>query len=402
MMGSGAALGLLRGFVVAALLSSPGFGVYATIVAIAVFASPILGFGHIEAARKRFPRMYVEHRFDEIRATTDGVAWHLLWRNLALSLAVSLLLFVIGQQELAWYALVAGAISCGSAWASLLASALRAGDNLTPFGWATVMRSALSLMIVGAGAAKFGFWGAVVGEAMAALGAPIIMRWMLRYSLPQSQRAVPDAPDQAPRLSKVSLEGTAVFLGGMAVAVPLYLSRPIGAVLFSAQDLGTFAFLMLFATASTTAIGIIDQWAGPELVRKRHKGAEAEHLRRYLFTISAGLGVLLALGLACAFIVIQLPYFTPLFGKYDLSVALLLPLTLFCLLHLASTNDWMLQAHDREAGVLRAGVIYMAAFIVGTIGLIWIEGDLLDFLWVLVVAKFFQYATQVAFIARLR
>lgn len=406
MMGAGALLGLIRGFLVAGIVPAVEFGLYATAIAVGLFFAPLLGLGQIETMRKRFPRLWVEERAGEIAPMTDRLL-RVLGRRAALVAGLTLAVFWLAGGD-RWLVLVAAAslIPFNQTGAAVMASALRAGPDLRPLAFASLFRASAALVLAVAGAFSFGLEGAVAGEALGGLMGLFLARWLLgrlagRRRSEEKAQALP-AGSETENLTGLSPDGLRLFLATLAISVPLYLSRPVVGAVFGNQALGTFAFLMLFAQGALTFYSIIDQIVGPGLVRMAHGDTPLRNQRRYLLTVLVLVGLTIVAGLVTAFVILDLPQLVFYAGKYDLALSLVSPLCLFATMQLASTLDWMLQAHDREQAVLRAAGGYLLTFTIGTL-VIWLaQMPLSAFLWMMVAAKGLQLILQVATVWRIR
>ncbi|MEC5383756.1 hypothetical protein VSX64_23760, partial [Aurantimonas sp. C2-6-R+9] len=70
-MGTAAVLTLARGFILAVILDVEGFGIYAIVASVGLFASNVLSFGRIEGFMKSFPRLWLAGQRRSVVASAD-------------------------------------------------------------------------------------------------------------------------------------------------------------------------------------------------------------------------------------------------------------------------------------------------------------------------------------------
>lgn len=414
MMGIGAVLGVLRGFVLAGILPADNFGFYAAVVAVGLFVAPLIGLGQIEEMRKRFPRLWVDGRFREITPIADRLMSIMATRAGIIVLVLGIGLLLAGHPTWALAVFAGGLVAFNQSGGAALASALRAGPDLTPMAAAALLRGISSFLLSIAGALAFGLNGAMIGEALGGLiglfaARTMFTRMVRRHaSVIEQQDATRDIPEPAApaadrnRERRASRQGLQLLFGTLAISVPIYLTRPFVGVTYGLDDLGTFAFLMLFVQSVLTAVGITDQMIGPALVRMQHSGTVLARQIRTLFLYVAGIVALVALGLGLTFVLLTQSFLADYAAKYALTAELMLPIAVFAMLQVTSSLDWMLMAHDRESQVLRASLVYLAMFAVGTLFVVLSNQSLVVFLWVLAGAKAVQFATQANYIRAFR
>lgn len=411
MMGIGAVLGILRGFVLAGILPASGFGLYAAIVAVGLFLAPLIGLGQIEDMRKRFPRLWVEGRIREIGPISSRLLSIMAARAGIIVLVGGAGLLVIGQSDWAIAVFAGGLIAFSQSGAAIMASALRAGPDLTPMATAALIRGSAALLLAVAGALAFGLNGAIMGEAvggfiglLAAKG--LFARQVRRLTTsgniqPPSQNFEDAGQNTGQAEKRLSKTGLQLLFGTMAASVPIYLSRPFVGLQYSLQELGTFAFLMLFVQAVVTAISITDQIIGPTLIRMRHAGASLAHQLKIMWLYVGGMAALIAAGLAIAFVLLTQTFLNGYAAKYELSLPLMLPIGVFAMFQVALSLDWMLMAHDRERLVLNTSLTYLAAFLAGALVVFATGLPLVTFLWIMAAARILQFLLQVSYVVAL-
>lgn len=394
MMGVAAVLSLARSFVVALLLLPVDFGLYATIVALAVFLSPIFGLGQIELARKAFPRLFVDGQAAAIAPIADKVCWRIGLRIGVAAAVCTLAAAFFGGTNWALVSLSLAVLAFGSAWILLLASALRAGPDVRALGQTTLLRAVLTLTLASLLAWLFGLSGALAGEVLAVLLSGAAMRWRLSKSVEYAPALLPlEAPAHELQHSQLSTVGLQIALASLAVSIPLYLSRPAVGLALGGETLGTFSFLMIFVMGAITTYGIAEQMIGPSVVRWQHEGRSVRKQLRSTFAVLAPVGLAIAGAILAAFAFLgasPLSFFT----KYRIDAGLVAPVCIFAALHCTTILDWIFQANDREARQLVAATAYLLAFAVAVALLVTLNWPLPQFLWALAAAKLMQLGLQ--------
>lgn len=394
-MAVAAAFSTVRGFAAAAILDVADFGIYAVVVAIGGFVGSLIGLGRIEDSRKIFPRFAVDGRADRIMTMVDRITVAATGYCVAALAIASLALMLAGRTEWLAFALVSASVALGTAWTSLIASALRAAGDVGPLGYASLARAGLTLAAAVAGGLMFGFPGLIGGEALGMLAGAAAMHAVAKAVLPARQDAPAEdaaTPNQDPRFS---ISGLKVYFATIAISAPIYLNRPAAAVQFDPNELGRFNFLMLFVVAAITGLAIIDQIVGPQLVRLQRLGNPLNSQLSYLLRALALVLATLVGGLTLGFWLVQAPLLAPLIGDYAFETSEAIATTCFCVLISTNTLDWLLQAHDRESDILAAAVTYFVGFVFACAALLVWELSIAQFIWALAAAKALQLLYQI-------
>ena len=300
LMAVGAGLSLVRGFGAAVILPAAEFGLYALLVAVAAFVSSIAGFGKIEETRKLFPRMAVDGHGADIALMADRLALLVALRLTLIAVPLcfaSTILLSLGWAAAIFATLV---LIFGNAWCSILASALRAGPNLTQMGISTTVRAALTIIVTCIGAFQFGFSGAVFGEAFGAMIGGLLMRYYLAATVFEKK----STPSTLENHKKISIAGIYVFIGSLAIAAPIYLGRSIVAVGYSDDVLATYSFLGLLVTSIIAILGISDQMTGPKFVKSQHFSIDRNQQLGFLRKILISNMVVILISCTIFFIII--------------------------------------------------------------------------------------------------
>lgn len=400
-MGFGSVFGLVRGFVVAALLNVGDFGLYGVVVAVAAFFSPLIGLGRIEESRKLFPRLAAEGRHSEVGHEVASISAQILLRTALVGFVIALGVWIWLGMFSAIIVVCSAGLLFGNAACMVLASALRAGTDLRHLGYSALARGIVTFAFVVAGAYQFGLIGVLAGEALAAVIAAAIMRAMLSRAARETDQ-IEARPYTVEAYSKQrTTQGRLLLMAGLLLAFPLYMSRPLVGLIFSAELLGTFSFLSLFFAATATLYSITDQIIGPQLVRMQHNGDTNSKQKQRLAKFSTIIMLLTGLGLACAFSALTLPALANYRTKFAIDLTLIVPTILFCILQTTSTIDWLLQAHDREKSILLAAGTYTALFMTAFGFAAATDLSLDVILWAMVVSKTGQLIVQLRVVSLL-
>ncbi|QUM71323.1 hypothetical protein [Sphingopyxis granuli] len=395
LMGGGAILGIARSLTLAILLSAADFGLYSIAVAVVMFFAPLPGLGLIEETRKQFPRFHAGGDGNEIVPRSDRIARLAAGRTAAIGTIAALAAILVGKPTLALLVVPLTMLSFGNAWASILASALRAGGTTMPLAVTAFIRALLTFPLTVGAAYQFGLEGALWGEACGAALGCLAMRIALARLHPGPAAAIARFSGRASRA------GMLVFAGGLLVSAPFYLNRPVAALTMSPAEVGTLSLILVLVGALQTTTGIADQVTGPRLVHWQHQGMEMVRQKRRFFAIAAALALVSLTAFLAMGIGLHLPWIAPLVEKYGLSSALLLPAAILAALNITSTADWMLQAHDREPVITFAAACNLAVF--GVLSFLVVGGivELQSYIWGLAAAKLCQLSVQFFVIGRL-
>jgi len=388
-MGTASALSLVRGFLLAQLLTPNAFGMYAVLFALGTFSSSLLGLGEIERTNKRFPRLIVDGHGQQALGQADGIARLLAVRALVAAAALALVTPFVTSWDWTTGLVAATAIALGAGLQAIFMSIHRAVGELPTLGRATLARTVLALLFAVAGGYLASWQGALAGEFLGALtGAAISRAYARRVS------ASVEPPKSAPAAID---ENSWLFLAFLVGSVPIYLDRFTVSLLYGADTAGTYGLLMLFVTAAVTLSTIVVQKVGPQLVRLERAGTPLRRQLGLAVAWCAALSGASFLGMVCAAALLAGP-FASLAAKYSLTAPLIGATTLLCCLQVSMVLDWVLLSQDRERQVFQAAAAYVATLALG-IGTLWVlEAALVWFLWVMALAKLLHVAMLLLYI----
>lgn len=400
-MSFAAMIALARGFIVAGVLDVPSFGLYATIVAVGMFSSALVSFGEIERTIKTFPRLWVVERHRRsVVDRTDESARVMILRAGGLLIVLLTCTFLDVMRSFAQMGVFVVLIALNAALASLYASAIRATGDVELLAGNTLFRAIIVIVFGLSGAYFFGWQGAVLGEVLATIVGILITRYSVvekTISCAKNNGYIRENDGVDPPFDS----GLWLFFAALLASVPVYLDRAFVASVFGTAMVGTFGFLMLFVTGANTFTGIIAQKVGPQLIKIEYLGesinAQLKFAGRWLaliFTICfAGM-----MGVTLLFVFGPAKYF---FEKFHLDLNLIAAAGVMCTLQVGVILDFIMISRNQERAIFFAACLYLAASGVVVLLVLWLKLSLVDFIWLLVLAKIFHIAAQVGFIGRI-
>jgi O-antigen/teichoic acid export membrane protein len=395
LMAFASAISLVRGFAVAGVIDPAAFGVYVTVVAAATFASNLLSLGRVEATMKDYPRLFASGSAQHVRERADALMRTLTLRALAVLLPAGPAAWLFGGGELLLQVGLGVGVALGVALSSLYASAHRATLDLTRLGSAAFVRAALALAFGTLGALLASWPGALTGEIVAAVTGVLISRQLFITSLTRA----PSTTTQGPARASSAVEGGRwLFAATLLAAAPIYLDRAFVKATFGATAAGSYGFVMLFLTGATTAVGIISQKLGPQLVREEHAGAPLGTHLRLTATWAGAFALVCVAGMAVmGWALLEGPLHA--FGaRYQLSWSLLALVCLLCCAQVSVMFDWIFISRDHEKKVFAGATAFVAATACAAVLTLVVPLDLQGFVSVMVLAKLVHLVLQGSFL----
>lgn len=380
LMAAGAVVSLVRGFVVATLLPTRDFAVYAMAVATGALLANFLSFGLIEGTVKQFPRLVIAGGAGNLLDIADRGARTLAIRALLGLPMLGAVMFLVDSSRPLLFLAVAG-VSFGAAWLNLLASVQRATLNVLNVALANGVRAILYLALASLGAVLFGLAGAVAGEITGALLGALVSREIFKATLRRLAY-----PQSASGTGVPAEAGVAVFLAYSALAVPLYLDRVYVASVFGIQDAATYAVLALFASGATVFVNIVAQKVGPQIIASERAGISLSGLLALATRWSVVVAVIWAAAIAAVQWASSAGWLAFL-AKYQLAPQMFWAVLALGCVQVASIFEFILLARDLEGDFLRlaTGYILMVCVVSGIVA--WKSLPLLSFIYLLAFTK---------------
>lgn len=385
-MAASAGASLLRGFVVAMVVSPPAFTTYVSTVALGAFFAAFLSFGSIESTTKQFPRISVSGNPAALLGLSNRVVATLSARAAICLLLLVLVVGITDRSQLAWFA-SALLIAYAASVTSVIASLQRALFNSLHLALSAVSRALVSLALVVGGAFYFGLAGALGAEIVAALLGGFLSRVIAKKTLgANASTALGRAADAGPTGIRAE-RGLTLFAAYAALSVPFYLDRVYVSSVFSAPESAAYALTTLFLTAASVLVNIVCQKVGPELIGQEKLGVPLPSLIRTAakwsgFTIIAWI---LLIGSAAA--LTAQGWIPQALTKYAVTDDLFFVVGLLGCVQISSLFEFILLAHDKERRLLTAAIGYLLLVAMIAAGAALVKLALVNFVALLALAK---------------
>jgi len=399
MMGGAAGLSLVRGFILAVLLDVEGFGTYAIVASVGLFASNILSFGRIEGFMKSFPRLWMEGQRRAVVKNSDRALFDVSSRAIVALIVSSVFIYIVSIDyylEIVFFVIL---FSLASIAYNIYSSGIRSTTELRLFGFGNLVRAATAIAFGVLGAWLAGWPGAVVGEIVAAAVAGLLMRhWLVRLA----DSPTTPSPDALAVDPPKDYGGYWIFLSIILVSAPLYLDRLFVGHVFGAAAAGSYAFVLLFYMINSTIVAIIVQSVGPQLVMMERSGAT---LLRQVKTASAWSAACIFAGgaqlVVAAFAVFVWPL-DSLGDKYGVTVGTFVAISFLSFFRVSEFFDWLMISRDREKDMTTASALFFATTVLGAGAVIQFGLSLEQLIWLLALARGIQLAAQLTLLFRHR
>ena len=399
-MSVAAMLALIRGFVVAGILDVASFGLYATILATGMFLSALVSFGEIERTIKSFPRLWmVEHHRRSVIDQADKSAFVMLFRAGGLLLLLLTCGFFDAIRYFAEMGIFVVLIALNVALSSLYASAIRATTEIELLARNTLLRALIVIVFGLSGAYFFGWQGAIVGE----VSATILGTLITRHSVIQKTKIFIQDKNIACESDTGSIpsdNGLWLFAAGLLASAPVYLDRAFVASVLGPAMVGTFGFLMLFVTSANTLTGIVVQKIGPQLIKMQHFGDSINTQIKFAIRWLILIWVMCVAGIALVSLSL---FFEParyFFDKFQLDFNLISAAAVMSLLQVGVVFDFILISRSQERAIFFGACLYFVIAGIAALLVFWLKLSLVNFIWLLAIAKVFHITAQAGFIGR--
>ena len=306
-MGLASGLGLLKGFVFAAVIGSHDFGLYALALLVGQYGQFAANLGIFNVIQTRLPQAYgrgdadVE---DQIRTALASLA---VSTTVTMAPYFAFVAFVIPtSSDVRTVLLLAGVLTVlGSALEFYLA-VLRAQRRLDSLARLYVVRSVTALLVGIVAGASFGFRGVLCAEAAALLLVAVL-----------GTRNVPLRPRLRAGSQVLALVriGSPLMLVSMLFTASVSLDRLFVASSLPA-DLGQYTFAALVVVGWLAVGSIVAQLVVPQILFDRGAGVRAADLSRRMRRYMSLVTVTGILGALMLYLVISLVG-TRLFPEYE-------------------------------------------------------------------------------------
>jgi O-antigen/teichoic acid export membrane protein len=362
-MGVAAALSLIRGFIVAAILTPPAYAIYSSIVGLGGFIANGLSFGLIENTVKRFPRYVLGGQYTAMINEAKRASRWLFIRAVALVSLAGIGHLIFGHDI--WQSLgIATLLAIGASLASLLASMQRSLFNIHALAKSTFAKAAVSALVIGFFAWLAGLNGALIGESLAAIVGIGLSLWFVRATIFKHRlnaQANNHISNEASKLNTYKNTGVSIFISYTLLSVPLYLDKIFINHIYGESLGANYAFMCLLLTVAVVAINIIAQKVGPNIIAMREIGCSTKNMLRYGMKWSL-VGII---GWAIFIIIYllsrHLDFLPERLAKYHLNNEMITGLFLLGALQFSSILEFILLALDRERRFLTWTIIFCIA-----------------------------------------
>jgi O-antigen/teichoic acid export membrane protein len=365
-MGAAAAMSLIRGFIVAAILTPPAYAIYSSIVGLGGFIANGLSFGLIENTVKKFPRYVLDGQYTAMINEAKRASRWLCIRAVALLSLVSIGYLIFGHDI--WQSLgIATLLAIGASLASLLASIQRSLFNIHALAKSTFAKAVASALVIGFFAWLTGLNGALIGESLAAVVGIGLSLWFVRATISKhhlNAQANNHISNVASNLSTYKNTGVSIFISYTLLSIPLYLDKIFINHVYGENLGANYAFMCLLLTVAVMAINIIAQKVGPDIIAMREIGCSTKNMLRYGMKWSL-IGII---GWAIFIVIYLLGRHLDLLPerliKYHLSNEMIVGLFLLGALQFSSILEFILLALDKERRFLAWTIVFLIATIV--------------------------------------
>lgn len=365
-MGASAALSLIRGFIVAAILTPSAYAIYSSIVGLGGFIANGLSFGLIENTVKKFPRFVLNGQYTEMINEARRASRWLCIRAVALVSLASICYLIFDHDS--WKSLgIATLLAIGASLASLLASIQRSLFNITALAKGTFAKAVASALVISLFAWFAGLNGALIGESLAAIIGIGLSLWFARATISKHRINAQANNHISIETSKLDIHkntGVSIFISYTLLSVPFYLDKILINHVYGENLGANYAFMCLLLTVAVVAINIIAQKVGPNIIAMR----KIECSKKIIIQYGMKWSLIGIIGWAIFIIIYllgkHLDFLPVRLEKYHLNMEMITGLFLLGALQFSSILEFILLAFDRERKFLIWAIIFFATTIV--------------------------------------
>lgn len=364
---SGAALGAMRSVLVALFLLQGDFGYYSSFIGASAFCAMAISFGKVEATTKLYPRLWSVGETQQIKR--DAIATAQFIGGLVFALSVIAMAIVLYQRiEIpVLVILIFGIYVWLNITINILASMIRASDNLTILQVFGLVRGVVPLVLVGLALWKGGWFAAAIAETMAS--ALTLFFGSLMYFYFTSSAA---KPTFKPIEKRNDASGRIIYLANFFTSSTSTADRPIVTSALGAEQGGAYGILALIIQSGSLLIGVISQKVGPEIIRAAYVGSDFRGLLnqlRFPF-ITQGL-VAITIFLTYRLGIEYVAPFREFFSNHAIGTNSVALASILTFLQLHMIFQFVLIAVDDERTLLLAGIACAATYFL-CVGGVWL------------------------------
>lgn len=355
-------LGFVKLTALVFLMDADDYGIYISLLGIAILFGIVISFGILERPIKLYPRLFSEGKRQAILDDARRILTMLLVRFCILGAVASSV--VIFSEFRITFIEVLSVVVLGflSGTLTLLASIYRAYGSKSALQAFSLWRSGCTCVL----ALVLGFWlgwsGAIFGDILGSVIA-------ISYTAVKIIKLYSFAPDVEAEQSEVKSDAhkgssghQSLYIANMVTASASMADKSIVAAALGAATAGSYGVIMLLPQISQMLVNVVSQYIGPlviKFVHTKHKDEtriSALGLQAFLL---AGLAVVLVVS---ALVAKQLPILQFVFTKYNISDLSLILAGVIASAQIYSLIEFHLIAHDSERYVLLASILAGTAF----------------------------------------
>lgn len=383
-MAAASVFGFLKAVAVANIVSIDGFGNYASVLGAAMFLTMALSLGEIEATIKRFPRLWVDEKRGDIQQQSRRIGRSMLIRSVTILAVLSAGALVLGQQNQLPAVTMIVALGFAGILVRLESAQVLAVGNSGLIARFSLARATFAIIAASAGAAMFGWHGAIGGEIVAAAATIIQAKLSLRPFLGAKNRVPNGAVGALNR-------DTHLYAAALFSSAPAMLDRGIVATTAGLAIAGQYGFAMIIAQVGQVMANIIGQRVGPGIIRQRKR--EPNNPTAGLAGMFKACGVIVALSIvaSAAFLLVSHTGLgAGLAEKYQITSLTTLLAGVLGGTSVLVVIEYAVIAADRERDVLVGSAVALAIFGVGFAAVAAMGGGVDAFVSVACLARLIQ------------
>lgn len=357
-MVAAAGVSFLRVIVVALVLPSDDFAVYAATVALGSFLAYILSFGLIESTIKKFPRLFLQQQYAEINSISKDILYSLIRRALVY-IFLALPFFLVWDNGTPEQIILGILLAFSNATANLVSSIQRAFYNINHFSLGSIVRSSITFLLVVSAAYFFSIVGVIIIEAISILLGSFVSRLIATFTLSKTETK----KIQSIKTDESKEKGKLVFFSFIFLSIPFYLDRMFINEFYSKGEASAYAFMAILITGSAVLVNIIAQKVGPEVLKLEKNGVLISKQVLYAVKWSLMPVLIWILVISLALIILDLNAFPGILIKYNVSMNLVLSIGLLGLFQITSIFEFVFIANNREWEFFVSSLLYTISVI---------------------------------------
>jgi O-antigen/teichoic acid export membrane protein len=360
-------LGLIKGMILAKILTQVDFGQYVSISGVSMLSSSLLSFGLIEETTKRYPLLWVMGKYSEILNDAKYIIKKIALMFFAAMLLLAVLNFFVFKKYAVLDVLLVGLLGFSTSLLTIVASIFRASESLQPFQVFSLNRNMIALFLSIIGGMMFSWKGSIVGDILAAVFVIIISLKSINNIFAQAKQVSigenieqPQKIEHTEKLDRVG--GRMLYLANLLTSSTVSLDRALINTALGAASAGTYGILSLITQVVQLLVNIIGQGIGPLMIKSEFSGKTdgsimIKPLVQIIFCcIVSGLLALFTLILKWR------DFPSGFFQKYDISNISIMLAACIGTMSMFRLLEFKLLSYHKEQKILIASVVSTAIF----------------------------------------